>query len=63
MEGAVDLERGKVIGKLELMGCIGAVEDDVEGKVPWFRPFLFVGANELLCSELQSVILLIRRVR
>jgi hypothetical protein len=45
------------------MGCIGAVEDDVEGKVPWFRPFLFVGANELLCSELESVILLIRRVR
>jgi hypothetical protein len=59
VELAVDLESAEVIGQVELVGRIGAVEDEVEGEFPVVRPTLFVCEDEVFGSELHGIVFLV----
>ena len=63
VEGAVDLEDGEVFCKVELVGGIGGVDDEVEVELPWLGPALVLGNDEVLGSHLQSVVLLVGAMR
>jgi len=63
VEGTVDLQGGEVVGEIELVGSVGAVEDDVELELPGLGPVLLVAEDEVLSTELQCVVLLVRGVR
>ena len=63
VELAVHREGRHVLRQIEGVRHIGAVEDEVKCEGPWFRPLLFVGANELLGAERKGVLLLVRTMR
>ena len=63
VEFTVDVQRGHVLLDVELVSHVGAVEDEVEGVGPRFRPVLVSCTNEFLGAELEGVILLSGAVR
>lgn len=62
MEGAVDFEGAEVVGQVELVGGIGSVDDEVEGKLPGLGPVLLLGDNEVFGTKLESILLLVGTV-
>ena len=62
MEGPVHGKRGHVVGKVECVGHVGGVEDEVEGEGVGFEPVFVSGADELLGAELEGVVFFIRGV-
>lgn len=58
MECAVDLEGREVVGEVELVGCVGGVDDEVELELPGLGPAFFVGDDEVFCAELEGVVFL-----
>lgn len=58
VERAVDLEGGEVVWEVEFVGCVCAVEDDVELEGPWLEPLVFVAGDEVFGAELEGVVLL-----
>lgn len=62
VEGAVDFEGAEVVGQVELVGGIGSVDDEVEGKLPGLGPVLLLGDNEVFGTKLESILLLVGTV-
>ena len=59
VELAHDLQAAEVVGHVEVLKSIGGVEDEVKLELVWVVPALVVGADELLGSHLESVVLLV----
>lgn len=53
----------EVVVKVELVGHVGAVEDEVESEGVRLGPVLLAGANEVLGTHLEGVLLLAGGVR
>lgn len=62
VEDAVDLEDGEVGRHVELVGRVGAVDDEVQGELVGLVPLLVLGADELVRAEGEGFILLLGRV-
>lgn len=58
-----DLEGAEVVVEVELVNGVGSVDDKVESKLVRLVPALLLGADELLGTHLESILLLVRRVR
>jgi hypothetical protein len=58
-----DLEGAEVVVEVELVNGIGSVDDKVEGKLVRLVPALLLGADELLGTHLEGILLLVGRVR
>ena len=58
-----DLEGAEVVVQVELVNGVGGVDDEVEGELVRLVPTLLLGADELLGTHLESVLLLAGRVR
>jgi hypothetical protein len=63
VELAPDLEGAEVVVEVELVNGIGSVDDKVEGKLVRLVPALLLGADELFGTHLESILLLVGRVR
>lgn len=63
VELAPDLEGAEVVVEVELVNGIGSVDDKVESKLVRLVPALLLGADELLGTHLESILLLAGRVR
>ena len=63
MELAVDLECGKIVGHIELLSCIGAVQNEVKSEGIWLGPVLFGGINEMVGSQSFGIFFFIGCVR
>ena len=58
-----DLEGAEVVVQVELVNGVGGVDDKVEGELVRLVPTLLLGADELLGTHLESILLLAGRVR
>jgi len=58
-----DLEGAEVVVQVELVNGVGGVDDEVEGELVRLVPTLLLGADELLGTHLESILLLAGRVR
>jgi len=58
-----DLEGAEVVVEVELVNGVGSVDDKVEGKLVRLVPALLLGADELLGTHLEGILLLVGRVR
>lgn len=58
VECAIDLEGGEVVGEVELVSCVGRVENDVKLEGVRLVPFVVVAADEFLGAELESIVFL-----
>jgi hypothetical protein len=58
-----DFEGAEVVVEVELVNGIGSVDDKVEGKLVRLVPALLLGADELLGTHLEGILLLVGRVR
>lgn len=63
VELAPDLENAEVVVEVELVHGIGSVDDEVESELVRLVPALLLGADELLGTHLQGILLLAGRVR
>ena len=63
MELAVDVEGRHEFLQVEGMSHVGSVKDEVKGESPWFGPVFVLGADELLCAELEGIFFLVGAVR
>jgi hypothetical protein len=57
-----DLHRAHVCVQVELVGHVGAVDDEVVGECERLGPVLVTAGDEVVRSEAKSVVLLVRAV-
>ena len=62
VEWSIDFADGQVFGDVEGVRHVGGIEHEVEIEGEWFRPVLVLVADEVLCTELEGVVFLVRRV-